>query len=809
MIPLPIDSVLPEIVRAVTESRAVVLAAPPGAGKTTRVPPAILAANLLDPKHPNLVMLQPRRVAARAAATRIAEENNWTLGREVGYQVRFERVMGRDTRLRVVTEGILTRQLLDDPFLDGVGAVVLDEFHERSIHTDLAISMLREVRESVRGDLILIVMSATLAAEPVAEFLGGCPIIRSPGRLFDVKTEHRPPSGAEIEDRVAEEVRKMLALPPEESGDVLVFLPGAREINQTQRLLANAADLVLPLYGALPFEQQVRALKPAQRRKVILATNIAETSLTIPGVKTVIDSGLERQAFYEARRGMDQLRLKRISRASAQQRAGRAGRTGPGRCVRLWTIKEDAELEEFEKPEIQRVDLAGTLLALHSWGKTDPLKFGWFEPPAQASLLAADRLLQMLGALKDGRLTPIGRRMLALPVHPRLARLLIAAADAGLAARGALLAARLSEGEINIPSGMGGSSDLLVGLDRIDDRQVQRLKEDLQRLVGRADRAADESELLKLVLLAYPDRVVRRRKNDPQSAVMVGGAGLRMSRESVVRTQEFFVAVEARQDDRSAKGEAMVFVASAIEPAWLEECFPGSVVRRQIAEFDEKRQKVVGRTQTCYLDLVLSEESDAAVHAEMAGKVLAEALRPRAAEILAANDAAAKLAARVEFLHKWMPEHPWPKFDVGELIDEACGGKRSVEEVQRGLASTLRQRLEYPLDRLLDEQAPEALTVPSGKRIGLRYEMGRPPVLAARLQELFGWTSTPRLAGGRAAVVLEILGPNYRPVQVTDDLASFWKNTYQQVRKDLRRRYPKHSWPENPMAMDRKSDAHR
>jgi ATP-dependent helicase HrpB len=810
MTPLPIDPILPEVIAALAQRRSAVLVAAPGAGKTTRVPPAILAANLLSAHHPNLLLLQPRRVAARAAAARIAEENGWELGRQVGYQVRFERVMQKQTRLRVLTEGILTRQLMDDPFLEGIGAVVLDEFHERSIHTDMAIALLREVRQSVRDDLILLVMSATLHAEPVAEFLGGCPILRAPGRAFDVTIEHRPPSGQAIEDRMAAEVDALLSLSPDQTGDVLAFLPGAAEIHRTQRNIRSQSDMILPLFGSLPFEQQVQALRPAPRRKVILATNIAETSLTIPGVRTVIDSGLARQAGFDTRRGMDQLQLKRISRASADQRAGRAGRTAPGRCIRLWTTKEHAALEAFDLPEIHRVDLSSTVLALHAWGKNRADSFAWFDPPPKPSLAAAERLLWMLGALtaeQNGEITPLGRRLLALPVHPRLGRLLTAAADAGLVRQGATLAALLSERDaIDRPPSapMQGLSDLLVLMDQPAESTVSRLRGDLERMVGgKSARSADEAALLKLILLAYPDRVCRRRGTDPSTAVMVGGGGVRLARESVVKSAEFFVAVDVRQDDRSAKSEALVRLASAIEPQWLEECFPGALNRTESVVLDPKRSRVVGQVQTRYLDLILTQQADAAVDAADASAALAAALAPQAVEFFAADESAAALLARVDFLRKSMPEHPWPVFDatlLAEILTEACLGRRSVEEVKRQpLADFLTRRLPYPLDRILNEHAPVALQLPSGKSVRLRYEPNRPPVLAARLQELFGWTTTPRLAAGRVPVLLEILGPNYRPVQVTDDLAGFWARTYAQVRKDLRRRYPRHSWPEDPL----------
>ncbi|MDB5298999.1 MAG: ATP-dependent helicase HrpB, partial [Phycisphaerales bacterium] len=540
MTPLPIDSHLPEIVQRVREARSLVLVAPPGAGKTTRVPPAILGAGLLSADHPNLVMLQPRRVAARASAQRIADENGWSLGREVGYHIRFEKRLGPETRLRVVTEGILSRQLLEDPFLEGTGAVLLDEFHERSLHTDLSIAMLREIRQTVRDDLILIVMSATLEAEPVAKFLGDCPIIRTEGRTYPIEITyaHAAPAGRtqELPDRVADALSDVLAsagpdatdspspisasprrpapasaspssplsasprprvptssLPtsPNDPGDILIFLPGAEEIRRTMQRLESTAQredlLLLPLHGSLTGDEQFAALRPADKRKVILATNIAETSLTIEGVRTVIDSGLARVAGYDPQRGLDRLELMRISKASATQRAGRAGRTAPGRCVRLWSQQEDRAMPDFELPEIKRVDLCGTVLALHAWGKTDPRAFGWYEAPPEETLAGAERLLAMLGALTgevDGRITPIGRRLLSLPVHPRLGRLLLAAAEQDLLAQGAAIAALLSEKDIlrasaYDPSAMfrpavQASSDLLIRLDLLARAEQDR-----------------------------------------------------------------------------------------------------------------------------------------------------------------------------------------------------------------------------------------------------------------------------------------------------------------------------------------------
>ena len=559
---LPIDDVLPEITANLRSSRSLVLVAPPGAGKTTRVPPAILAAKLLSTDHPNLVMLQPRRVAARTVAARIADENHWQLGEQVGYHVRFDRKLGPRTRLRVLTEGILTRQLLDDPFLEGIGAVLLDEFHERSLFTDVAIALLREVQQTVRPDLILVVMSATLEAEPVANYLGNCPIVRTAGRAFPVEISYQPDAMTALPARAASAVEKALELP--DAKDVLAFLPGAEEIRRAMGLLSHRDDLlVLPLYGSLTPAEQNLALRPATKQKVILATNIAETSLTIDGVRTVIDGGLARVASYDAERGLDRLDLQRISLASATQRAGRAGRTAPGRCIRLWAEKE--KLEPFDLPEIRRVDLASTVLSLHAWGKPEVRTFGWYESPLEETVNAAEELLTLLGALSsDGKITPLGQKLSTIPAHPRLARLMLAATEKGLVYEGASLAALMAEKDILLPGrgpSMASTSDLIYrlelleqaqhdrfspalfdrGIDAAAARQTAKTRDELLR-IGEPGRLAREhanrdpmprlsieNGLLRLPLYAYPDRVCKRRQSDLMTGAMVGGAGVRLA----------------------------------------------------------------------------------------------------------------------------------------------------------------------------------------------------------------------------------------------------------------------------------------
>jgi ATP-dependent helicase HrpB len=835
---LPIDPALPEIVDRVRERRCLVLVAPPGAGKTTRVPVALVEAGLLGPGQA-LVMLQPRRVAARAAAARIAEENGWTLGGRVGYQIRFEKRVSPETRIKVVTEGILNRQLVDDPFLESVGAVLLDEFHERSLHSDLALALLREVRESVRDDLIVVVMSATMDAEPVAKFLGDAPIVRVEGRSFPVEIHYRGTETGNWGVALARAIEEAVAIDPT-PGDILGFLPGVGEIQRAARELApwasRAGVVVLPLHGSLSSEEQDAALRPNARRKVVLATNIAETSLTIDGVTTVVDSGVARYASYDPEKGLDRLTLGAISRASADQRAGRAGRTAPGRCIRLWTEREHRGFAASDVPEIRRVDLASTVLALHAWGHADPERFGWFEAPEAGALEAADRLLVDLGALDGpgGTITSLGRRLLDLPVHPRLARLLIEASERGFLQEGAALAALLSEKDFlnrsfdrNARPEVHASSDVLIRLDRLDEaervnfspalrdrgidpndaRQVSRVRLNLlrigRRLPGANPREPGEDELLQLILLAYPDRVVRRRGGDGSTGVMVGGRGVRLDQASVVRESEFFLGLDPWEDRRGGTLEARVKIASAIKVEWLEEFFPEALRRERSVQFDEGRGRVVGVSTLSYRDLMLREDRNAPVDPKLAGEALALALAPRGRDFFEKDEATNLWLARFDLAARVLPEFDWPTFDPAawsELIALACLGKKSAEEVSGGaLLAILKGRLSYAQNQRLDNQVPEALAVPSGNRIKLTYLAGSPPVLAVRLQELFGWPETPRIAAGRVPVLLHLLGPNYRPVQITDDLASFWANAYFQVRKDLRARYPKHSWPDDPL----------
>jgi ATP-dependent helicase HrpB len=822
--PLPIDPVLPAVVTALQGGSAVVLRAPAGAGKTTRVPPALLDAGLAG--NGRVVLLEPRRLAARAAARRIADERGGAVGDEIGYQVRFDRRSGPGTRIVAVTPGILLRQLLDDPFLETVGIVVFDEFHERGLENDLALGLVRLVQQTVRPDLRVVVMSATIATEPIAAYLGGCPVVSGEGRLYPVEIVYQPrPESLPWPAATARVVEALLGRTP---GDVLVFLPGLGEIRQTARQLewlAAERDLaVLPLHGDLPAEEQDAALLPQRRRKVVLATNVAETSVTVEGVTGVVDTGLARTLLFDSGVGLDRLRITPISRASADQRAGRAGRTAPGVCVRLWSETAHRGRPEQTEPEIRRVDLCGAVLQLLAFGETDPEHFPWPEPPRPAAVTRARDLLRRLGAADDTGVTAAGRTLARLPVHPRLGRLLVEGQRLGQPGRAALAAAILSErdpfGREWTGRGLATSSDLLDRVEALEAfergtpshiagtlnrgtaRSVLRARDQLQRLLrnvpatGNPEGSADEA-LLMAVLAAFPDRVARRREPGSRRGVMVGGRGVRLAPSSGVTGSELFVCV----DVDAGQGEALVRQASAVQRDWLA---PELIRVNTELEFDESTERVTARRRVRYDDLVLDDEPAALPDAAEVARVLAAAAERQLQRVLPPDDSPASLfRVRVRCLSGWMPELRLPTLDESDLREALtwlCHGCRSFADLRKAdWSAAYRARLTREQLLAVDREAPERWSEPSGSQITLRYEEGRPPVLAVRIQEVFGLRETPRVAAGRVRVLLHLLAPNYRPQQVTDDLASFWANTYPLVRKELRARYPKHAWPEDPL----------
>jgi ATP-dependent helicase HrpB len=828
--PLPIDVVLPELLAALRARGAIVLRAPTGAGKTTRVPPAIVESGVAGGGL--VVMLEPRRVAARAAARRMAIEHGTPLGDVFGYQVRFDRKAGPRTRVLVVTPGVLLRRLHDDPFLEGVTCVVFDEFHERGLEADLALGMVRVVRDSVRPDLKAVVMSATVEPGSISAYLGSCPVIDSAGRTFPVEVKYRPRRiDTPVSLAVSEAVHDVLN---QTDGDVLAFLPGLREIRQTAEELEHLTEVeILPLHGDLPPEQQDRALQKLDRRKVVLATNVAETSVTVEGVTAVVDSGLARQLEYEPAVGMDRLRLVPISRASADQRAGRAGRTQPGVCVRLWDEPGHRARPEQTLPEIRRVDLCGAVLQLLALGESDVARFPWLDAPRPDSLAESLRLLEQLQLVENNSLTDLGKLAAAFPVHPRLGRMLIEGQRLGVADRAALAAALLSERDPFLrefdpgppvrtaPPTVSDVLDRVEALEafeatgRLDGplgrlhkggaRSVLEVRDQLKRLLGQASPATavarlSDVSLLKCVFSAYPDRLARRREPGSTRAVTVGGRGVKLAPTSGVAEPELFVCV----DVDAGGADSFVRLASGVERDWLP---PERVSTRIEVTFDERTEKLAARKVTRFNDLTIDETSAHIADEDDAARTLATAAAERLEKVLPPADSdAGRFRTRVRCLRAWIPELNLPAFETDDLrdaLESLCRGRRSLAEVRHGpWLDFLKGQLSYEQLRAVETDAPERIEVPSGSHIKVEYEEGRPPVLAARIQEMFGLTETPRVARGRVKVLLHLLAPNYRPQQVTDDLASFWKNGYPLVRKELRARYPKHSWPEDPLTAE-------
>lgn len=833
--PLPIDEVLPQVVAALRQSSCAVLRAPPGAGKTTRVPPALLDVGLAEKG--KILVLQPRRVAARATAARMSNERGTRLGEEVGYQVRFDSRTGPRTKIEVITEGILLRMLHEQPFLEGIAAVIFDEFHERSLSSDLALGMVRQIQQSVRPDLKVLVMSATLAAEPIAVYLGGCPVVESAGRMFPVAIRYLPGLDKRpIEELALAGVEQVFN---DSAGDILVFLPGVGEIRKTAARLERFADeqnlTVMELYGDLPAEQQDAVLVPGQRRKVILSTNVAETSLTIEGVTAVVDSGLARIQRHDEQTGLDRLELSPISRASADQRAGRAGRTQSGICLRLWPEAAHRHRAEYETPEIHRVDLAGAVLQLAAWIEPDYRGFPWFDAPEPGALARAESLLTMLGVLHAGTITALGNQLAALPVHPRIARLLVEGGRLGVAEETALLAAMLSErdpffrssGPQRRSASHTSQSDVLDRLHALQDfedrgiadtpfgninrqgaKQIFKVREQLLSLTERVSRSqksnavrtpSDEA-VLKSLLAAYPDRVARRRETGSKRAVMVGGRGVRLADESAVLESELFVCVQV--DGAGAEGLARQ--ASGVRREWLS---AELLQTETIVEFDEQRETVTANKQMTWNGLLLEESQAALPAGEKVETLLASAAAARLERVLPKdNEDFLQFITRAQCLAAWRPDWDLPTLDdegFRELLPMLVSGCRSFADLRKApWLHAAKSRFTYPQLQLMDREVPERIEVPSGSKITVQYEVGRPPILAVRIQEVFGLLDTPRLAGGRIPVLMHLLAPNMRVAQVTDDLRSFWTNTYTLVRKDLRNRYPKHSWPEDPFTAE-------
>jgi ATP-dependent helicase HrpB len=813
--------------KAIAGSRSVVLSAPPGAGKTTRVPLALL--DLIPPEKGRIIMLEPRRIAAVSAARWMARTLGEQAGGTVGYSIRFESCVSKSTRIEVVTEGILTRRIQVDPGLRGVAMVIFDEFHERSLHADLALALCLDLRRGLRDDLTLLVMSATLDCGPIASLLGGAPVISSKGKSFPVVEHYRAEKQMPLRERIADAVSAALK---ETSGDILVFLPGSGEIRACADMLGPPANrqgaVICPLYGDLPFEEQERAILPSDQRKIVLATNIAETSLTIEGVRVVIDCGLTRRLQYDPSTGMNRLITVPVSKASAEQRKGRAGRLGPGVCYRLYGKQVLQSLVPFSPPGILVSDLSPLVLDLTVWGVKDPSALSWLDPPPSASWETGRRLLIELGALdSSGSATPAGRMMSGLPLHPRLARIICRAKESGAARLGADFAALLSERDIIRRSrsrGMGEESepDITRRLDILQEwrngsalpgsadvwaiRTVDRTSDQLLRMMhergsSRHEKSDGPAMISRLLLCGFPDRIARLREDGGGRFVLSTGRGVRTSPASAAGRSAYIVALNV---DAGITAEGTVHLAAPVSEDIIRRELAGRIETTKKVEWDKREGRIVAAMEERIGAVVLSSKAFSPGDEETV-PLLCEAIGTTPGMLTFGKDVL-QFQGRVGLLRRMYPGENWPDLSEesllsgpAEWLEPWLAGVRTVREIKNlDLLPALRSRLSWEQRTLLDQRAPATVPVPSGRRIPLDYASGDLPVLAVKLQEMFGLADTPTLAAGRVKVLLHLLSPARRPVQITQDLRGFWNNGYPQVKKELKGRYPKHPWPDDP-----------
>ena len=804
--PLPIDAVLADLTSTLARGSTAVLVAPPGAGTTTRVPLALLDADWVGRK--KIIVLEPRRIAARAAAERMAQTLGERVGETVGYRVRFGSKVSRATRIEVVTEGIFTRQILDDPELSGVAAVLFDEFHERSLDADLGLALARDAQTGLREDLRILVMSATLDGARVAKLLGDCPVIASEGRAFPVDTRYlgRKPD-VQIERQMADAIATALRA---DGGSVLAFLPGAAEIRRTQNFLAERVSdpntEIVPLFGALDAGVQDRAISPPPKgqRKVVLATSIAETSLTIEGVRIVVDSGMARVPRYEPDIGLTRLETIRASRAAVDQRRGRAGRTEPGVCYRLWDEPQTASLEAYTRPEILSADLSSLVLDLAHWGAADPSALAFLDPPPLPALTEARALLRELNALDEaGRITPEGNSLRALALPPRLARMIVDSYRLGSGDEAALIAAILTE------RGLGGdSADLDARLDNFRRDRSQRAQSARQLAERWAKQVAasepfditDRSLSTGLMLaLAFPDRVARNRGNG--SFVLANGRGASIEQTSALAKSPYIAVAELT--GTAANGR--ILLAAPITQAEIEAQFTDHIQTADEITFDRAAMALRARRRKKLHAITLSEQTLPVSPSAETARVLADGLVAAGLERLPWSKPLKQWRDRVMFLRAASPEE-WPDLSDnalaetrGDWLVPALFDKTSLSNFSAGdLSDALMNLLPWEMRARLDREAPTHFEAPTGTSLPIDYEAEQGPTIAVRLQELFGLNVHPSIAKGKIPLVLELLSPAHRPVQVTRDLPGFWRGSYAAVRSDLRGRYPRHPWPEDP-----------
>jgi ATP-dependent helicase HrpB len=828
----PIDSILPRLKEAVQHNPSIVVHAPPGAGKTTRVPLALL--DVMPPEKGRIIMLEPRRIAAVSAARWMAKSLNEQAGETIGYAIRFDRSVSAKTRIEVVTEGILTRRIQSDPGLEGVATVIFDEFHERSIHADLALALCLDIRKELRQDLKILVMSATLDYGPIASLLGNALIITSSGKAFPVEERYLENGTGPLPMRITAAVKTALE---ETNGDILVFLPGSGEIRSCFKELQEALNVnedrisLHALYGDLPFEEQERAIMPSkEKRKIVLATNIAETSLTIEGVHVVIDSGLTRMLRYDASTGMNRLVTVSVSRASAEQRKGRAGRLGPGVCYRLYSKHDLHSMLHFTKPEILVSDVSPLALDLAVWGVKDPHTLSWLDMPPAPAWDSGLRLLRVLGALDpSGSVTSTGRAMARLPLHPRLSRLMMRAEQLGCVRLGADLAAILTERDIfrhRNADRISSKPDVSERIDMLHKwrkhkvsgestdssadvsalRAVEKTSRQLMHLVpettdGLTQDTEDHDAISRILLSAYSDSVCKRREEGGGRFVHVQGRGVRISLDSHLSSSPYIIAVHA---DAGEKTEGFVHMAAPVTEELIRRECANLIETNRRVEWDRKEGRIVAAVEARLGALLLSTRrltpSD-----EEAEPILCEVIRTTPG-ILTFSKEARLFQGRVGLMRRTFPEETWPDLSDEQLLSKPeewlqpwFGGIRSAQGLSGlNILPALKAALSWKQQRLLDERAPVSIIVPSGLGVTLDYASGDLPILAVKLQEMFGLADTPMIAAGRVKILLHLLSPARRPVQITQDLKAFWNNGYPQVKKDLKGRYPKHPWPDDP-----------
>lgn len=822
---LPIDDALPALLSALSTGTTAVLQAPPGAGKTTRVPLALLDQPWAADGR--IIMLEPRRLAARGAARRMAQMLGEEVGQTVGYRVRMDARVSAATRIEVVTEGIFLRRLQSDPSLDGVAAVLFDEFHERSLDADLALAFCLQTRELLRDDLRLVVMSATLDGGPVAALLGGAPLVTSEGRAFPVETRWvEPGPNDRADEHMARTIRRALA---DEDGSILAFLPGSGEIRRVEKLLADgplpANVLLTPLYGDMSLEAQDIAIRPAPagQRKVVLSTSIAETSLTIEGIRIVIDSGLSRLQRFDPRSGMGRLETVKSSRASADQRRGRAGRLSAGVCYRLWSEASDRALIPFTAAEITRADLTPLALELAQWGIVDADELSWLDSPPAATLTQARKLLQQLGAIDDAlRITAHGKAMAGLGVHPRLAHLVLRGKELGRTRLACRIAALIGERDI-LRGGGRRDADLRTRLEHLDERgrggdvdrgalhQALEQARQLERQVGGPPGAVDHEDAGLLLALAYPDRIGQRRAGAAGQFRLSGGRGAMLDPTDALAAADLLAVADLDGQGRDAR----IFLAAPVTQSALEEAFADDIRAETEVVWDGREQIVQARRRRRLFELSLKDEPLNNPPADLVLPAMLEGVRSMGLACLPWSKELEGWRRRVAFLHRASPDR-WP--DVSDdgllasleewLAPYLSGVTRRAHLDRVDLHAALTGILDWNQRQAMDAEIPTHLTVPTGNRIPIDYS-GEEPVLAVRLQELFGLAETPRLGGGRIPVLLHLLSPAHRPVQVTRDLAGFWSGSYKDVKKELAGRYPRHYWPDDPLIAEPTARAKR